>query len=85
MIAGCISCPESGASMAYRIGDREAWIHELSYAQYSLSEWAQAKTARRVLAGYDVARVQASLGLQQHPRPKDTEIMTRYYEEFGND
>lgn len=84
LIAGCLSYPESKASMAFDVKNREAWIHELSYSQYGLHEWALEKTAKRVLAGYEEAADMASTGFVQHPRHKETLSMDRYFEEFGN-
>jgi len=86
LIAGLISHPHCQQSTAYRITDREQWIHDLSWHNFTLEEFATPKVAKYILSGFQEAWDRAERGLQEHPRGRVNKqaIMMRYYSEFGN-
>jgi hypothetical protein len=86
LIAGCVSYPDCKQSTAYNVTDREQWIHDLSWHNFTLEEFATPKVAKYILSGFQEAWDRAERGGQEHPRGKMDKqaIMQRYYDEFGN-
>ena len=84
LLAGCVSYPSSPASIAYDVGDREAWAHKTAWRQFSLDEFASPFAAGYIMSGFEEARERARSGLIQRPRSKMAGIMGRYLKEFGN-
>lgn len=70
LINGCISLPECPGSTAYQVTDRESWIHELSWGQFSHLELISEEVANHVLSGFAEGRERARDGLQEIPREK---------------
>jgi len=86
LIAGCISLPDDEGSMAYTAHSRAKWLHELSWKQFSHTEYHRPDVASWIMSGYEEARASARKGNVQTPRNKvDRNIeCLRYYREFGN-
>jgi len=76
LIAGCVSEPEHWGSTAYQVTDREQWIHDLSWGQFTTEEFATAEVAQHILSGYEEAKEHP----QEIPREKvDGTIIQREY------
>jgi len=86
LIAGCVSYPDCVQSTAYNVSDREQWIHDLSWHNFTLEEFASVPVAKYILSGFQEAWDRSKAGLVEHPREKiDKAALTqRYYDEFGN-
>ena len=85
LIAGCLSNPECPGSSAYGVHNREAWLHNLSWRQFSNNELTGTPAIKFILSGYDEARWRASEGMIEHPRDKVNRGVNerRYQERFG--
>lgn len=84
LIAGCKSWPECEGSAAYRVYDRDEWLHRLSWRQFSNGELANTDAVKHILSGYDEARDRADRGLMERPREKLNRDINdaRYRKEF---
>jgi hypothetical protein len=83
-IAGCQTICEHPASEGWRGGDREEWLHRLSWSTFTHSELGTDDVAAYILTGYEEAKANASEGLQEIPREKEdgAAICRRYYRAF---
>jgi len=86
LIAGCVSNPNCRQSTAYNVTDREQWIHDLSWHNFTLEEFATPKVAKYILSGFQEAWARCQNDNVERPRGRvnKQEIMMRYYSEFGN-
>jgi len=86
LIAGVRSNPDCVQSTAYNVTDREQWIHDLSWHNFTLDEFASVPVMKYILSGFQEAWELARAGIVEHPRDKidKAAITQRYYDAFGN-
>ena len=84
LIAGCEAICEHPANEAYGVGNREEWLHQLSWLNFTHGELARAEIAEWILSGYEQAEAEAEKGNQEIPREKvnGNAICRRYYSAF---
>lgn len=85
LIAGCKTICRHPSNEAYKVTDREEWLHKLSWCNFTHQEYETDEVAAYVLNGYDEALADAEIGKQEIPRERvnGSAVCQRYYRTFG--